>query len=48
MVSMPQPMSTPTRLGTTLSVMVMVVPMVQPAPACMSGMRRILLPAVNS
>ena len=44
---MPQPMSTPTRLGTTRSVMVMVVPMVQPAPAWMSGISRIRLPAVK-
>lgn len=47
-VSMPQPMSTPTRLGTTLLVMVIVVPMVQPLPAWMSGISRIRLPAVNS
>ena len=46
-VSMPQPMSTPTRLGTTLSPMVRVVPMVQPTPAWTSGMMRILLPAAK-
>ena len=45
-VSMPQPISTPTRLGTTLSVMVIVVPMVQPAPAWMSGMSRMRLRCV--
>ena len=38
---MPQPISTPTMPGTTLSVMVMVVPMVQPSPAWTSGMMRI-------
>ena len=45
---MPQPMSTPTRLGTTRSVMVMVVPTVHPAPAWTSGISRMRLPAVNS
>ena len=34
---MPHPISTPTRLGHTLSPMVIVVPIVQPAPAWMSG-----------
>ncbi len=45
---MPQPMSTPARLGTTLSVMVMVAPMVQPVPAWISGMSRMRLSAVNA
>ena len=44
---MPQPMSTPTTLGTTLSRMVMVVPMVQPLPECMSGMMRTWQPSVK-
>ena len=45
---MPQPMSTPTMFGTTLSRMVMVVPMVQLAPVCTSGMMRMVLPANTS
>ena len=45
---MPQPMSTPTRFGTTLSRTVMVVPIVQPLPQCTSGMMRMLAPSVNS
>ncbi len=45
---MPQPMSTPTRLGTTRWVMVIVVPTVQPAPAWISGIIRMRLPWVNS
>ena len=47
-VSIPQPMSTPTRLGQTLSVTVMVVPTVQPLPAWMSGIIRMRLPRENS
>ena len=47
-VYIPHPMSTPTMLGTALSVMVMVVPMVQPRPAWTSGMIRIRDPAVKS
>ena len=46
-VYMPQPMSTPTMLGQTLSVTVIVVPTVQPLPAWTSGMIRTRLPAVS-
>ena len=45
---MPQPMSTPTMLGDTLSETVIEVPIVHPAPACTSGMMRILSPAYAS
>ena len=45
MDSAPQPMSTPTIPGTILSVMVIVVPIVQPMPAWTSGIMRILQPA---
>ena len=45
---MPQPISTPTMPGTTLSVTVMVVPIVHPIPAWTSGMMRIRLPAKAS
>src|SRR5690554_107657 len=48
MTSTPQPISTPTKLGTTLSVRVMVVPITQPAPLWASGMIRILLPWTTS
>ena len=41
-VSMPQPISTPTMPGTILPLMVMVVPIVQPLPACTSGIMRIV------
>lgn len=34
---MPQPMSTPTRFGHTLSLIRMVVPITQPMPGCTSG-----------
>ena len=47
-VYMPQPMSTPTMLGQTLSVTVMVVPTVQPLPACTSGIIRTRLSAVSA
>ena len=47
-VSIPQPISTPTKLGITLSVIVIVVPIVHPAPECTSGIIRILLPVINS
>ena len=39
--SIPQPMSTPTRLGVNLSFTSIVVPMVHPIPAWESGMMRI-------
>lgn len=45
-VSTPQPISTPIRLGITLSVFNSAVnPMTQPAPACTSGMMRTRLPS---
>ena len=47
-VYIPHPISTPTILGTTLSVTVIVVPMVHPFPACTSGIILILLFSVNS
>ena len=46
-VSMPQPMSTPTRLGTTASATLIVVPMVQPMPKCASGMMAVFAPSAN-
>ena len=47
-VYMPQPISTPTTLGTAFPWTVIVVPIVQPLPACTSGMIRTLLPSVKS